>query len=98
MLDGDAYEQWVAGYDPGTGRAKGRLRTDDQAVRFVEVVVNGPTTWSLAAALHPEIAAVYDAALGRAASEIIGWLAEHATTRPWCGERPDVLGHVVHGQ
>jgi exodeoxyribonuclease V alpha subunit len=44
-------------------------------------VVNGPKTWSLAAALHPEIAAAYDAAQERAAVEIIGWLTEHATTR-----------------
>ena len=80
-LDGDGYEQWVAGRDVETGNAKGRLRTDDQAVRFVEVTVNGPKTWSLAAALHPEIAAAYDAAQEQAAVEIIGWLAEHATTR-----------------
>ena len=51
------------------------------AVRFVEVIVNGPKTWSLAAALHPEIAAAYDAAQDRAAAEIVGWVAEHATTR-----------------
>ena len=76
-----AYEQWVAGYDPVTGAAKGRLRRDDQAVRFVEVTVNGPKTWSLAAALHPEIGAAYDAAQQQAAEEIIGWVAEHATTR-----------------
>ena len=44
-------------------------------------MVNGPKTWSLAAALHPQIAAAYDAAQDRAAGEIIGWLAEHATTR-----------------
>lgn len=80
-LDGPTYERWVAGYDVENGRAKGRLRTDDRALRFVEVVVNGPKSWSLAAALHPEIAAAYDAAQGRAAVEIIGWLAEHATTR-----------------
>ncbi|MBC7640243.1 MAG: AAA family ATPase, partial [Rhodoferax sp.] len=63
------------------GQTKGRLRTDDRALRFVEVVVNGPKTWSLAASLHPEIAAAYDAAQERAATEIIGWLGEHATTR-----------------
>ena len=80
-LDGDAYEGWVAGHDVGTGASKGRLRTDDQAVRFVEVVVNGPKTWSLAAAVHPEVSAAYDAAQDRAAGEVIGWLAEHATTR-----------------
>ena len=80
-MDGATYEQWVAGYDVDTGEPKGRLRTDDQAVRFVEVTVNGPKTWSVAAALHPEIAAAYDAAQDRAAAEIVGWLAEHATTR-----------------
>jgi exodeoxyribonuclease V alpha subunit len=80
-LTGDGYETWVAGRDPGTGEPRGRLRTDDRAVRFVEVVVNGPKSWSLAAAVHPDIAAAYDAAQDRAATQIIGWLAEHATTR-----------------
>ncbi|WGX96891.1 MobF family relaxase [Nocardioides sp. L-11A] len=79
-LDGDGYETWVAGYDT-SGVAKGRLRTDKKGLRFVEVVVNGPKTWSLAASLHPEIADAYDAAQERAAVEIIGWLAEHSTTR-----------------
>lgn len=80
-LDGPAYERWVAGYDVDTGAAKGRLRTDGRGLRFVEVVVNGPKTWSLAATFHPEIAAAYDAAQDKAAAEIVGWLAEHATTR-----------------
>ena len=81
MLDGDGYEQWVAGHDPETGQARDRLRKDGNAVRFVEITVNGPKTWSLAAALHPEVAAAYDAAQDRAAEQIIGWVAEHATTR-----------------
>ena len=45
------------------------------------MVVNGPKSWSLAAAVHEDIAAAYDAAQDRAAVEIIGWLAAHATTR-----------------
>ncbi|RJS45262.1 AAA family ATPase [Nocardioides cavernaquae] len=80
-MDGETYERWVAGYDVETSAAKGRLRTDDQAVRFVEVTVNGPKSWSLAAALHPEIAEAYDAAQMAAAEEIVNWLAQHATTR-----------------
>lgn len=80
-LDGPAYERWVAGHDVLTGLAKGRLRDDARALRFVEVVVNGPKSWSLAAALHPDIATAYDAAMDRAAGEVIGWVAEHATTR-----------------
>ena len=55
-LTGEAYETWVAGRDPDTGEPRGVLRTDEHAVRFVEVVVNWPKTWSLAAALHPGIA------------------------------------------
>ncbi|TQN37302.1 AAA domain-containing protein [Blastococcus colisei] len=80
-LTGDAYETWVAGHDPATGEPRGQLRTDEHAVRFVEVVVNGPKTWSLAAALHPDVAAAYEAAQDRAAGQIVAWLAEHATTR-----------------
>src|SRR3954468_11580814 len=80
-LSGDGYEGWVAGADPVTGDPRGRLRTDERAVRFVEVVVNGPKSWSLAAAMHYDVADAYDAAQDRAAVQIIGWLAEHTTTR-----------------
>src|SRR5829696_7214967 len=80
-LTGETYESWVAGRDPDTGDPRGRLRTDERAVRFVEVVVNGPKSWSLAAALHEDVAAAYDAAQDRAAAQIIGWLTAHATTR-----------------
>src|SRR3712207_5816190 len=48
---------------------------------FVDVVVNAPKSWSLAAAVHPDIAAAYDAPQDRAATEIIGWPAQHAATR-----------------
>src|SRR3954451_9918860 len=80
-LTGDGYETWVAGRDPDTGAPRGRLRTDERAVRFVDVVVNGPKSWSLAAPVHPDVAAAYDAAQDCAAVEIIRWLAGHATTR-----------------
>lgn len=80
-MDGETYEQWVAGVDVETGRKKGRLREDANALRFVEVTVNGPKTWSLAAALHPEVSAALDAAQDKAAAEIVGWVAQHATTR-----------------
>jgi exodeoxyribonuclease V alpha subunit len=80
-LTGEAYETWVAGRDPATGEPRGQLRHDEHAVRFVEVIVNGPKTWSIAAALHPDIARAYEAAQDRAAGPIIAWLSEHATTR-----------------
>ncbi len=81
MLDGDGYEQWVAGRDPESGQARDRRRENGNPVRFVEITVNGPKTWSLAAALNPEVSAAYDAAQDRAAEQVIGWVAEHATTR-----------------
>ena len=80
-LTGDTYETWMAGRDPETGEPRGQLRGDDNAVRFAEVVVNGPKTWSLAAALHPDIARAYEAAQDRAANQIVAWLSVHATTR-----------------
>ncbi len=80
-MNGDTYEQWVAGIDVETGAKKGRLLKEEHALRFVEVSVNGPKTWSLAAALHPDISAALDAAQDKAASEIVGWVASHATTR-----------------
>ena len=80
-MTGEVYEQWVAGFDLETMTPKGHIRTDDNALRFVEVVVNGPKTWSLAAALHPEVSAALDRAQDKAALEIVGWVAAHATTR-----------------
>ncbi len=80
-MDGETYERWVAGIDVATGGIKGRVRTDSNGLRFVEVVVNGPKTWSLAAALYPEVSAALDEAQERATSEIVGWVAAHSTTR-----------------
>lgn len=50
-------------------------------MRFVEVTVNGPKSWSLAAALHPDVSAALDGAQDKAAAEIVGWVVQHATTR-----------------
>lgn len=81
-MDGDKYEQWVAGIDADTGVRKGRVLKDEHALRFVEVTANGAKTWSLAAALHPEISAALDSAQDKAANEIVGWVASHAPTSP----------------
>ena len=80
-MTGEVYEQWVAGIDVDAMTPKGRVRTDDNALRFLEVVVNGPKTWSVAAALHPEVSVALDRAQDKAATEIVGWVAKHATTR-----------------
>ena len=81
LMDGDAYEAWVSGIDPETGELRGRVRNDEHALRFAEVVVNGPKSWSIAAELHPDVAAAYEAAQDRAAQEIVRYFAQTATTR-----------------
>ena len=86
-LSGDAYETWVAGRDPDADQPRGQLRRDAHAVRIVEVVVNGPKTWSLAAALHPDVAKAYEAAQDRAAEQIVG-LAPSAPQDPGRPARP----------
>src|SRR5450755_1570999 len=71
-LSGDDYEAWVEGvdvFDPARP-AKGTLRHDAKALRFVEVVVNGPKSWSLAAGLHPDVSQALDAAQERAVAAI----------------------------
>jgi integrase len=90
-MTGDTYEQWVAGIDVETGAKKGRLLKDEHALRFVEVTVNGPKTWSLAAALHPEISDALDAAQDGAANEIVGWVAQHAMSIPTSADVAKVL-------
>lgn len=62
------------------GRKKGRVPEDANALWFVEVTVNGLTTWSLAAALHPDLSAALDKAQDKAAVETASWVAQHATT------------------
>ena len=88
-MDGDDYEGWVQGRDVlADGQSpKGRIRNDDHALRFAEVVVNGPKSWSLAAGLHPDVAAAYDAAQDEASEDIARWLGRNVTTR--VGRRGD---------
>nr|WP_218860865.1 MobF family relaxase [Nocardioides panzhihuensis] len=78
-MGAETYERWVGGFDVKTGEAKGRPRKE--GVKFVEVTVNGPKSWSLAAALHPDVSLEYDTAQRRAAEQILSWVGEHATTR-----------------
>ena len=80
-MDGPTYEKWVEGYDVLSGEPKGRLRTDDHALRFAEVVVNGPKSWSLAAGLHEDISRAYDVAQQQACAEIGRFVASNASTR-----------------
>lgn len=83
QMDGDTYEAWVEGRDVRTAEhlPKGELRQDDHALRFAEVIVNGPKSWSLAAGLHPDVSAALDQAQDRAGEEIARFLSGNVCTR-----------------
>lgn len=83
QLGGDEYEAWVEGHDVlAEGQPlKGRVRQDEHALRFAEVIVNGPKSWSLAAGLHPEISTAYDKAQNAACEDIARFLSANVSTR-----------------
>jgi exodeoxyribonuclease V alpha subunit len=74
-MSGDAYEAWVGGLLCSRWCRTGWWAPAGRSVRFVEVTVNGPKSWSLAAALHPDVAVAYEAAQDRgSAGQILAWL------------------------
>lgn len=85
-LDRDQYARWVEGNDPLSDRSKGTARCEaDRALRFVEVTVNGPKTWTVAAELHPDVAEAYGAAQDRATESFARAFAAKCTTRAGAG-------------
>lgn len=84
-LTPDQYAQWVDWVNPLTGESMGKPRLPGDgrqgSPRFAEMVVNAPKSLSIAAALHPEVSEVLDAAQRDAMSEIRRWLGQHSVTR-----------------
>ncbi|RGE17903.1 TrwC relaxase [Leucobacter sp. wl10] len=84
-LDPVGYAGWVDWVDPLTGERMGRPRRAgvyrQGSPRFMEMVINGPKSLSIAAALHPEVSAALDAAQQDALAEIRRWVARHSVTR-----------------
>ena len=85
-LDRGQYGSWVEGNNPLTGEPKGHARCDaERALRFVEVTVNGPKTWTIAAEIHPDIAEAYEAAQDRATESLARSFASKCMTRVGAG-------------
>ncbi|NMM30984.1 MAG: AAA family ATPase, partial [Cellulomonas sp.] len=84
-LTPEEYASWVDWIDPLTREPMGRARQASDArqgsPRFAEMVVNTPTSLSIAAALHPEVSEALDAAQRDAVAEIRSWLGQHSVTR-----------------
>ncbi len=85
-LDREQYARWVEGNDPLSDRTKGTPRCEaDRALRFVEVTVNGPKTWTVAAELHPDVAEAYATAQDRATESLARSFASKCKTRTGAG-------------
>jgi hypothetical protein len=84
-LDRAGYAAWVNWVDPTTGASMGVPRTGGQvrgaSPRFIDININGPHAWSVAAHEHPDIGQALDAAHLAAADEIRRWVAAHAVAR-----------------
>jgi hypothetical protein len=77
-LTGEAYKRWGRRLRRRDRCPEGAIALRPSALRFVEVVVNGPKSWSLAVALHPAIADALDAAQTRGrADHRLGLRARH---------------------
>lgn len=86
VLDRGQYQAWVEGCDPLSGELRGKPRCEpERALRFVEVTVNGPKTWTIAAEIHPDIAQTYEAAQDRAVESLARLFARRCTTRVGAG-------------
>ena len=81
-LDGRTYERWVAGYDVETGAAKGRLRSRRPGVAVRRGRGQRPEDLVAGRRAAPgDRRGVRRRPEPRGGVEIIGWVAEHATTR-----------------
>ena len=80
-MDGETYEQWVAGIDTETGSPKGRLRDDANALRFVEVTINGPEDLVAGRGAASGDLGGAGRRPGQGRRRDVGWVAQHATTR-----------------
>lgn len=94
-LTADEYRQWVDWTNPLTGESMGKPRLPGEgrrgSPRFAEMVVNVPKSFSVAAALHPEVSEALDAAQRDAVAEIRAWLGQHSGTRVGARGKQEVV-------
>ena len=79
------YQGWVDWTEPITGESMGTPRQPGEGSKgsplFAEMTINAPKSLSVAAALHPEVSEVLDAAQQDTLAEIRRWLGQHSVTR-----------------
>lgn len=94
-LTAEEYEGWVDWTEPVTGESMGTPRKHGEGSKgsplFAEMTINAPKSLSVAAALHPEVSAAFDAAQQDALAEIRRWLGQHSVTRVGPRDAREVL-------
>ncbi|MFD1491185.1 MULTISPECIES: AAA family ATPase [Microbacterium] len=76
-LTSDALSAWVDGRDPATGEQRGRVLATPDADLVLDGTINAPKSFSIAALLHPELAAEYERLQDRLRDRVIrAWHAE----------------------
>ncbi|MFB9644975.1 AAA family ATPase [Microbacterium terregens] len=62
---------WLTGHDPVSGEERGRLRLTADADLVLDGTLNHPKSYSIAALLHPELAAEFEALQDRLRDQIL---------------------------
>lgn len=87
-LDAEQLRAWVDGRDPATGERRGRELLSPDADLILDGTINAPKSYSIAALIHPELAAEFEALQDRLRDRIIRtWQAELNARRGAGGRR-----------
>ena len=70
-LTAGALRVWLAGHDPLTGEERGHQRLSPDADLLLDGTLNHPKSYSIAALLHPELAAEFEALQDRLRERIL---------------------------
>jgi hypothetical protein len=70
-LNAGGLRVWLTGHDPVTGEERGRQRLSPDADLVLDGTINAPKSFSVAALLHPELAAEFEALQDRLRDRII---------------------------
>lgn len=70
-LSAGALRVWLTGHDPVTGQERGKTRLRPDADLLLDGTLNHPKSYSIAALLHPELAAEFEALQDRIRDRIL---------------------------
>ncbi|MDW4573254.1 AAA family ATPase [Microbacterium sp. M3] len=70
-LSSGALRVWLSGHDPVTGEERGKTLLRSDSDLLLDGTLNHPKSYSIAAMLHPEVAAEFEALQGRIRDRVI---------------------------